>query len=287
MTAKGGAVLSKIINEFGSGSIAFVVTAEDRKTDYDGYENIKRISTDANISVYSRDELPSNVNSIVALAISWRWLITENFSSTIIFHDSLLPKYRGFAPLVTALIKGENRIGVTALLAQEEYDSGPILAQKIIELSYPVTIRQAIENIIPCYEDLAVKVVNMLMKGNFKSVQQDESEATYSLWLDESDYQIDWNWDSSHIRRFIDATGYPYKGAFTYILGSKVRVFKADEEDDLEIENRIPGKVIFCRNGEPTIVCGKGLLKLKYAVFEDTKEDVFPLHNFRTRFGNF
>lgn len=287
MTAKGGAVLSKIINEFGPGSIAFVVTTEDRKTNYDGCEDIKRISTDANISVYSRDKLPSNVNSFVALAVSWRWLITENFSSTIIFHDSLLPKYRGFAPLVSALIKGENRIGVTALLAREEYDSGPILAQKNTNLTYPVTIRQAIEKIIPCYEDLALKVVNMIMKGNFKSVQQDETEATYSLWLNESDYQIDWNWDASHIRRFIDATGYPYKGAFTYILGSKVRVFKAEEEKDVEIENRIPGKVIFCRNGEPTIVCGTGLLKLKYAVFEDTNEDVLPLHKFRTRFGNF
>ena len=287
MTAKGCAVLSKIINEFGTSSIAFVVTAEDRKTDYDGFEDIKRISTDANISVYSRDELPSNLDSIVALAVSWRWLITENFSSTIIFHDSLLPKYRGFAPLVSALIKGENRIGVTALLAGEEYDSGQILTQKSTELSYPVTIRQAIEKIIPCYEDLAVKVVNLVMKKNFKSVQQDESEATYSLWLDESDYQIDWNWDSNRIRRFIDATGYPYKGAFTYILGSKVRVFKAEEEGDVEIENRIPGKVIFCRNGEPTIVCGTGLLKLKYAVYDDTKKDVLPLHKFRTRFGNF
>lgn len=287
MTAKGVAVLSQIINEFGAGSIAFVVTAEDRKTDYDGFEDIKRISTEANISVYLRDELPSNVNSIVALAVSWRWLISENFSSTIIFHDSLLPKYRGFAPLVSALIKGENRIGVTALLARGEYDSGPILTQKVTELSYPVTIRQAIEKIITCYEDLAIKVIKMIMKGNFKSVQQDESKATYSLWLDEYDYQIDWNWDASQIRRFIDATGYPYKGAFTYISGSKVRVFKAEEEEkDVEIENRIPGKVIFCRNGEPIIVCGSGLLKLKYAVFEDTKQDVLPLLKFRTRFGH-
>jgi methionyl-tRNA formyltransferase len=286
MTAKGVAVLSKIIYEFGADSIAFVVTAEDRKTDYDGFNDIKRISTDANISVYSRDELPSNVDSIVALAVSWRWLITENFSSTIIFHDSLLPKYRGFAPLVSALIKGEDRIGVTALLAREEYDSGPILTQEITELSYPVTIRQAIEKIIPCYEDLAVKVVNMVMAGNFQSVQQDESEATYSLWLDESDYQIDWNLDANQIRRFIDATGYPYKGAFTYISGSKVRVFTAEEEKDVEIENRIPGKVIFCQNGEPIIVCGSGLLKLKHAVFEDTQVDVLPLHKFRTRFGH-
>lgn len=285
MTAKGVAVLNKIINEFGAGSIAFVVTAEDRKNNYDGFEDIKRISTDANISVYSRDRIPSNVDSVVALAVSWRWLITENFSSTIILHDSLLPKYRGFAPLVSALINGENRIGVTALLAQEEYDRGPILAQKIACLTYPVTIRQAIEKIIPCYEDLVVKVVNMITKGNFKSVQQDESEATYSLWLDESDYQIDWNSDASQIRRFIDATGYPYKGAFTYISGSKVRVFTAEEEKDVEIENRIPGKVIFCRNGEPIIVCGSGLLKLKSAVFEDTKEDVLQLLKFRTRFG--
>ena len=286
MTAKGVSVLSKIINDFGPDSIAFVVTAEDKENNYDGFEDIKRISNDANISVYSRYTIPSNVNSVVALAVSWRWLITENFSTTIIFHDSLLPKYRGFAPLVSALINGENRIGVTALLAKEEYDSGPILAQKNALLHYPVTIRQAIEKIIPCYEDLVEKVVNLITKGNFKSVQQDESEATYSLWLDETDYQIDWNLDASQIRRFIDATGYPYKGAFTYVSGSKIRVFTAEEEKDVEIENRIPGKVIFCRNGEPIIVCGSGLLKLKHAVFEDTMEDVLPLLKFRTRFGH-
>ena len=226
------------------------------------------------------------MNSITAIAVSWRWLITENFSSTIIFHDSLLPKYRGFAPLVSALIKGDDRIGVTALLAQGEYDSGPIIAQESTSITYPVTIRQTIEKIIPCYEDLVLKVGNMIMNGNLKPFQQDDAQATYSLWRDESDYEIDWNWDASQIRRFIDATGYPYKGALTYILGSKVRIFTAEEVKDVAIENRTPGKVIFCRHGEPIIVCGTGLLKVKYAVFDDTKEEVIPLSKFRTRFGN-
>lgn len=286
MTAKGVAVLNKIITEFGPDAIAFVVTALDKKTNYDGSEDIKQISAVANIPVYSRDELPSNLHSVSALAVSWRWLITENFSSTIIFHDSLLPKYRGFAPLVSALIKGENSVGVTALLAQEEYDRGPVLAQQSTYLSYPVTIRQAIEKIIPCYEDLVVKVGNMVMEENLKSVQQDETEATYSLWRDETDYQIDWKLDSRQIRRFIDATGYPYKGAFTHLLGSKVRVLAAEEEKDVVIENRTPGKVIFCRNNEPIVVCGKGLLRLINIIFEDTKKDVLPLNKFRTRFGN-
>ena len=58
MTAKGVAVLKKIISEFGSDSLAYVVTASDRKTDYDGYEDIKRISTASNISVFQDMNYP-------------------------------------------------------------------------------------------------------------------------------------------------------------------------------------------------------------------------------------
>jgi methionyl-tRNA formyltransferase len=287
MTAKGVAVFRKILLEFGSESLAFVVTAKDKGIANDGVEEIQRLASVSGVPIFLRNEVPAELPYAIPLAVSWRWLIPGNvFSNVVVFHDSLLPKYRGFAPLVSALVNGETKIGVTALIAGDDYDTGPILAQDAFYAHYPITIQEAINQIIPCYENLAVEVGRMILSGLFNPLSQDESEATYSLWRDERDYQINWEWDAAQIRRFVDATGYPYKGASTLMEDRKVRVLLCEEQEDVVIENREPGKVIFSRDGEPIVVCGRGLLKLKRVVYDDSRDDVLPLEKFRTRFGN-
>ena len=86
------------------------------------------------------------------LAIGWRWLIsgTENL---IVLHDSLLPKYRGFAPLVNSLINGEQEIGVTAIWAGPEFDAGEIIFQEKAGICYPIKIQEAIEIVSGLYRN--------------------------------------------------------------------------------------------------------------------------------------
>jgi methionyl-tRNA formyltransferase len=196
----------------------------------------------------------------------------------------LLPRYRGFAPLVSALINGDKELGVTALYANEKFDRGDIIAQKCIEISYPMRISEAITVISDLYVDIVLDIVSNILRGNsILGTKQDESKATYSLWRDDDDYAIDWGLDSARIERFINATGYPYKGAMSMIKGKLARIIEVEQTDDVIIENRTSGKIIFSDNGFPVVVCGKGLLKIKKMIWEDGT-DALPLKKFRSRF---
>lgn len=220
------------------------------------------------------------------LAIGWRWIIHDvPQEKLIIFHDSLLPRYRGFAPLVNSLINQESVTGVTALLGAEEYDKGNILLQKSLNIIYPTNIEREIHRISFVYADLVVELFAKLNNGmiNLIGYPQNEKEATYSLWRDEDDYRIDWNDDAINIEHFITCVSRPYMGASTLLNGSVVRVAKARTMADVNIENRSPGKVIFVEANLPVIVCGTGLLQL-LDVVNELGESVLPLKQFRSRF---
>lgn len=217
----------------------------------------------------------------LSVAIGWRWLISLEIP-LIVFHDSILPKYRGFNPLVSALINGDPEVGVTALIGTDEFDKGDVIGQRIIPIAYPIKIEDAIERISKEYTTLLEEVMSGFLKQTLKGVPQDESNASFSLWRDEEDYHIDWNQDSTTIRRMIDAVGFPYKGAFSLIEDAVVRIFDAQEIPDVPIVNRSPGKVLFKHDDGLVIVCGRGLLKVT-DFFNDSGEKINNL-KFRIRF---
>jgi methionyl-tRNA formyltransferase len=284
MSAKGAAVLRHILANHGPDVIGYVVVATDPSVDEDGYEEIVSLAKQAGVNVYSR--LTTALPELdYLLAVSWRWLINVNKQQTlVVFHDSLLPKYRGFAPLVSALINGDENIGVTSLVASNEYDGGQVIKQVSVHIRYPITIADTIKLIIPCYERLASDLLNRLYLGEIVSRPQDEAKATYSLWRDNDDYFIDWSWDAQRIQRFVDAVGYPYKGAAVLIGQQLLRIRACEALLDVRIENRVPGKVIFVHNEHPVVVCGVGLLKIKLMTSDDMQENLLPLAKFRTKF---
>jgi methionyl-tRNA formyltransferase len=112
---------------------------------------------------------------------------------------------------------------------------------------------------------------------------QDESKATYSLWRDEADYRIDWTKQATMIRRFIDAVGFPFKGASCVVDGKVLRIAEAEEIADVIIENRDAGKVIFIQDGKPVVVCGQGLLKI-HGLYDELGNSMLPFARFRSRF---
>lgn len=141
-----------------------------------------------------------------------------------------------------------------------------------------------IEQIKPVYFNLVVKIFQDINKGVQLCIsKQNEANATYSLWLDDQDYYIDWNWNAEKIKRFIDAVGYPYDNAKAYLNGEIVKFVDVEIVKDVVIEHRDRhiGKVIFVKGGMPTIVCTDGLLGL--IDIRDEKGNVMFI-NFRSRF---
>lgn len=285
MTFKGLKTLESIIDNDLDNMVKFVVIGKDKNTLNDYSDEIETICKTNNIEYYFRNEtIPEPSDYIIT--ISWRWLIKNTCSKIIVLHESLLPKYRGFAPLVNQLINGENKIGVTAIFGEKDYDTGEIIRQASINIAYPITIREAIEKVSELYDKLIVSILADIKKNNriTNSRSQDEKEATYSLWRDEEDYKIDWSEASEYIQRFINAVGFPYKGAYCNVNGEKVRINKVDIIPDCEIEIRDPGKVLFNQQNKPVVVCGSGLLRIEEAIFDYNQQSIFPLRKFRNRF---
>jgi methionyl-tRNA formyltransferase len=233
-----------------------------------------------------KDEDCSRLDYDFAIAIGWRWMI-EGVPShkLIIFHDSLLPKYRGFAPLVNALIKKEKITGVTALFGADQYDRGHILMQRSMPLFYPTTIGNEITRISTVYAELAVELVTKIRDGELAlaGYPQDENQASYSLWRDDGDYRIDWGQSAEDVDHFVRCVGIPYQGASARLDDIFVRVLETKVVADVNIENRSPGKVIFVESEGPVIVCGQGLLML-LDVRDEQGESALPLKSFRSRF---
>ena len=282
MTEKGYAVLSSVFYAY-PGIIDTVVAARDINIANDYFSEIEDFCKKNKIIFYDRSELYS-VRTEYMIAVSWRWTINNGGSRLIVLHDSLLPRYRGFNPLVTALINGDTTIGVTALHATTEYDRGEIIFQSASAISYPIKIQDAINVILKNYRQIAIQIADSVARDlELRGMPQCEADASYSLWRDEEDYFIDWEKPATSIKRTIDALGFPYKGAASIIYGRSVRILQAEALDDIIIANRTCGKVIFICDSKPVVVCGEGLLRIDELV-DDSGNCLIPLARFRTRF---
>lgn len=283
MTEKGYAVVRLILSRY-PGLVAAVIASRDGDVEDDHFDKIAELCRSNDIRFHDRSD-DDSIRTDYVLAVAWRWLINSGSARLIVFHDSLLPRYRGFNPLVTALISGDREIGVTALYATSEYDRGDIIAQSSSPISYPIRIQEAIKIVTSNYEALAAHIGESLSRGHEPTAHpQGVADASYSLWRDDEDYFVDWASPAANIKRFVDAVGHPYKGAAATLKGKVVRIREAEAIDDVSIVNRTAGKVIFTNDSKPVVVCGQGLLMITDLVDGKTGKSLLPLSRFRSRF---
>ena len=285
MSAKGLGALQETVSSGFVDLVNEVCIGRDSNVVNDYSEDISRLCETSGFSWRYRGQESTRTAADYSIAISWRWIL-NNVPGLIVMHDSLLPRYRGFAPLVSQLINGDTEIGVSAIWAKQDYDTGDIIYQSSILIEYPIKIRSAIDIIGKCYSNCLLYILQELRDNLFlPSTPQDHSRATYSLWRDEQDYWINWNDPAEKLARFVDAVGMPYSGATSLCNGNKVIIREASSVPDLAIENRCPGKVLRLQGGLPVVVCGSGLLMIEDGIFEASGSPLLPLKLFRSRFS--
>ena len=283
MNRKGLCVLDNLVKSGFSEMIDKVIISHDKNVLNDYYDDMVQAAASANIPIFDKSA-NEPITSDYCLTIGWRWMLNVPPNcQLIVTHDSLLPKYRGFAPLVNMLINHEPEIGVSAIFASDEYDKGPIIAQRSCSVRYPIKIQDAIELEHPLFGKIVCDIFSKLLEtGKLESDVQVEEDATYSMWRDEEDYHIDWNQSAEYIQQFIYSVGYPYKGAYSECDGSIIRILDCAIYKDVKIENRTPGKLLFMVDSYPVIACGKGMLKLTQ-IENDKGDNLLPLKKFRLR----
>jgi methionyl-tRNA formyltransferase len=144
------------------------------------------------------------------------------------FHASLLPKYRGGAPLVWSIINGESETGVSFFYLEDRVDSGDIIAQRKFAIEETDTIRELINKTTDASLQMVKEYLPMIAAGTAPRIRQDESIATTVPQRKPEDGLIDWTWDIKRIKNFIRAQTKPYPGAYTIIEGKKITIWNAE-----------------------------------------------------------
>lgn len=168
----------------------------------------------------------------IIVANNWRTLLPPEIYArprfgTLNIHDSLLPAYAGFSPLIWALINGESHVGVTAHMMDEHLDTGPIIAQQSVAVGPRDRTVDLFHRTVDLIEPLVVRALDVLERGEEAGVPQNPANATYFHKRTERDSHIDWSWPPEAIDRLIRAQSDPYPNAFTYFRGQRLRVVEA------------------------------------------------------------
>jgi len=117
------------------------------------------------------------------------------------------------------------------------------------------------------------------------ALPQNHRLATFSLWRDEDDYQIDWTLSAEQILLFIYSVSYPYKGAFTFLDSRKIIILDAEiVQWEVPIENPSVGKMVSLDDLGPVVVCGDGFLRLKDCRLDTIDGEIVEFKRVRTRF---
>jgi methionyl-tRNA formyltransferase len=277
---KGAILVEGILNK--GIPIGRIVTYRQPDDRSGSFERIREVAARHSIDILETRNPVAQPDDLTFL-VGWQYLLSNVTPSTIVFHDSLLPRYRGFAPTVTALIKGDREIGVTALAPTQRVDAGPIVAQRSLAISYPIKVQNALEQQAALMIDMAIEIVGQWRLGELSFTPQLEDEATFSVWRDDADYEIDWSNSAHTIERFVNAVGHPYAGASTSVGKERIRVFDVTVLPDMRFEIRDVGKIWNLENGRPTIICGDGMLKINNCCHEDGSEFLF--RHLRLRLG--
>ena len=200
---------------------------------------VKKLAIEHNIPVYQpakvRDEefikklLSLEPDLIVVVAfgqILSRQVLDIPKIGCINVHASLLPKYRGAAPVQWAIINGEKVTGVTTMWMDEGLDTGDIFLQESIEIKDDWTALELFSELSILGGKLLIDTLKHIKSGNIIRIAQDDTPATYAPMLKKEIGKIDWSKSANEICNLIRGT-YPWPCAYTILKGREIKIFKA------------------------------------------------------------
>ncbi|HEY1912642.1 MAG TPA: methionyl-tRNA formyltransferase [Vicinamibacterales bacterium] len=177
-------------------------------------------------------------------------------------HASLLPKYRGAAPIHRAVIDGEQLTGVTIMRVVKALDAGPMMAQETVVIPEDATSDAVERDLARVGAGLLTAVVDQIAKGQVVEVEQDAAAATYAKRLSRADGAIDWHWPASRVHNLIRGL-HPWPHAFTYVHGKRLILIASTVEADRTPEARPAAGTVIEAAGDSLIVAtGSGTIAL-------------------------
>ena len=176
-------------------------------------------------------------------------------------HGSLLPKYRGAAPINAAIINGEKVTGITIIYMDESIDTGDMILKEFIEIGENETFGELHDKLAQIGGKLLIEALRQIADGTVKREKQPEDGASYMGKIDDSMCEIDWNSTAEEIHNKIRGLS-PTPAAFTWLNGKKLKIYKSRIFEDYygaeDIYNKNNGEVVdfYVKNKTITVKTG-------------------------------
>lgn len=183
-------------------------------------------------------------------------------------HASLLPKYRGAAPINQVIIDGEQETGVTIQQMNEGIDTGDILSKVIVPIAKKETAESLFVKLEEAGANLIVETLEKLEKGEITPIPQDDSQASYVKMMKKSLGKIDWSMDAAAIERLVRGLN-SWPSAYTFFEGKSLKLWNCDVLEESCAE--VPGTIVMVNKDSIDVATGNGVLRILELQLEGKK----------------
>ena len=257
--------------------IAAVITQPDKPTGR-GYVMtppiVKRWALEQNLTVYQpktlRDEefaaLLAEIDPELIVVVAFGKILPESVIKypkygCINVHGSLLPEYRGAAPMQRAIIDGKKITGVTTMYMDVGLDTGDMLLKKEVEILPNDNFENIHDKLGEVGADLLIETVKGLEAGTITPEKQDDALSNYAKKIEKSDCLINFSENANTVHNLIRGLS-PIPLSFTHTPNGKLLKVVASEVRDAECENSEEAGSVVALDGKITVACGRGLIDL-------------------------
>ena len=200
---------------------------------------VKELAIEYNIPIFQPETLKNNVfaetlatlNPDIIIVVAYgkilpKYILDFPKFGCVNVHASLLPKYRGAAPINWCIINGEKQSGITTMYMNEGLDTGDMILKSAVEINNEMTVGELHDKLAVLGGEILVETLGKIALGIAPREPQNDAESTYAPMIDRETGRIDWTKSALEIVNLIRGTN-PYPGAFCYYNGVKIKIFKA------------------------------------------------------------
>ncbi|MCY6484003.1 methionyl-tRNA formyltransferase [Clostridium aestuarii] len=183
-------------------------------------------------------------------------------------HASLLPKYRGAAPINWAIVEGEKKSGNTTMLMDEGLDTGDMLLKQEVEITENMTAGDLHDILMRDGSEILIQTIKRMVEGNITPVKQDSSQTCYASMLDKKMGEIEWKLSAEKLNNLIRGLS-PWPVAYTHYNDKIMKIYKAKVlKEQSDVKN---GTIIDVSDEGIKVSCGEGTLLIEEIQFPGKK----------------
>jgi len=238
------------------------------------FSPVKQLASDAGVTVHQPARLDAqacqqleSMQADVMVVSAYGLLLPQRVLSApqygcINIHASLLPRWRGAAPIQRAILAGDLKTGITYMQMVEELDAGPMLHQSICDIRAEDTSSSLHDRLAQLSADEIVKIVEDLASNKLTVREQNAAEVCYAKKLTKQEAEINWHESTTNIQCKIRAF-HAWPVAYSYLGEQRVRIWSANCIDKEVLATEQPGNIIAAGKEGIEVCCAKGVLNIQ------------------------